>query len=216
MISWPSLRSSSIFGSGPFSRSRSPRAGPGGPEFDRSRRRRGSMGDLVAVRRRRRPRARRCRRCPSRRELLVLFGLEAVEFLEGGDDVGYVEEAVTFEPKIDEGRLHAGQHFRDPALVDVANHAARSLALDEDLGDLVVLEYRDPCFVGARGDDHLLAHARRSERVLDAAGSRQRTPAPQNAGASRARIWKQRRISWTMSGIVDPARATGCGSGLRS
>src|SRR4029453_7398875 len=55
------------------------------------------------------------------------------------------------------------EHFRDPAFVDVANHSARPFPLDENFGDLVVLEYRDPCFVGARGDDHLLAHARNSE-----------------------------------------------------
>ena len=83
-----------------------------------------------------------------------------------GDDVGDVEEAVAFETEVNEGRLHAGQHFRYPALVDVANHAARALALDEDLGNLIVLEDRDPCFVGARGDDHLLAHARNSERAV--------------------------------------------------
>src|SRR5262245_49391847 len=99
------------------------------------------------------------RQCCSR---IFLFGLEAVQFLDGRDDVSYVQEAVTFEPKIDEGRLHPRQHLRDPALVDVADNAARALALDEDLRDLVVLENCDPCFVGARGDDHLLAHARNS------------------------------------------------------
>src|SRR4029078_4114418 len=35
-------------------------------------------------------------------------------------------------------------------------------ALDEDFGNLIVLENRNPCFVGARGDDHLLGHARSS------------------------------------------------------
>ena len=113
---------------------------------------------------------------------IVLFGLEAIELLEGRDDVGYVEEAVTFEPKIDEGRLHARQHLRDPALVDVANNSTRAFALDEDLRDLVVLEYRDPCFVGARGDDHLLAHARSSKRAAATrAESDRRRCAPRQA-----------------------------------
>jgi hypothetical protein len=39
------------------------------------------------------------------------------------------------------------------------------LAFDEDFGNLIVLEDRDPRFVGARGDDHLLGHAPSSERV---------------------------------------------------
>ena len=55
---------------------------------------------------------------------LVLVRLEAVELLEGGDDVGDVEEAVALETEVNERRLHAGQHFRDPALVEVADDAA--------------------------------------------------------------------------------------------
>src|SRR5262245_14013810 len=92
----------------------------------------------------------------------ILVGLEAIELLERGDDVAHIEEAVALEPEINESRLHAGEDFRYPALVDVANHAARALAFDENLGDLIFLENRHPCFVGARGDDHLLGHARNS------------------------------------------------------
>ena len=93
---------------------------------------------------------------------IVLVGLEAVELLEGGDDVGDVEEAVALETEVNERRLHAGQHLRHPALVEIADDAALTLALDEHLGDQIVLEDRDPRFVGARGDDHLLGHARSS------------------------------------------------------
>ena len=60
-------------------------------------------------------------------------GLELLELLEGVDDVGDVEEPVALEADVDEGGLHAGQHLRDPALVDVADDAALPLALDEDL-----------------------------------------------------------------------------------
>ena len=144
MISWPSFRSSSIFGSGPLSRSRSRRR-PAAPAAGLSRRRR-AFADWR----------------PAGGAEVVLVGLEAVELLEGGDDVRDVEKAVALETEVNERRLHAGQDFRHPALVEIANDAARPLALDEDLGDLIVLEDRDPCFVGARGDDHLLGHARSS------------------------------------------------------
>ena len=61
------------------------------------------------------------------------------------EHVGDVEERVALEPEVDERRLHAGQHARDPALVDVADDAALRLALDEDLGRrTLVLEEGDP------------------------------------------------------------------------
>ena len=70
---------------------------------------------------------------PLRLAARVLVGFETVELLERGDDVRDVEEAVAFEAEVNERRLHAGEHFRHPALVEIADHAARSLALDEDL-----------------------------------------------------------------------------------
>jgi hypothetical protein len=115
---------------------------------------------------------------------VVLVGLEAVELLEGGDDVGNVEKAVAFETEVNERRLHAGQHFGYPALVKVAHHPTRPLALDEYFGNLVLLEDRDPCFVGARGDDHLLGHARCS-----VAG-----PAGANTGTDTASMSRPDRI----------------------
>src|SRR5262245_33585739 len=108
--------------------------------------------------------------------MLLIVGVETIELFEAGDDVADVEEAVALEAEVNERRLHAGQHFRYPALVDVADDATRSLAFDEYLGDLIVLEDRDPCFVGARGDDHLLAHARSSRRAARAGGFRPRVP----------------------------------------
>ena len=69
-----------------------------------------------------------------------------------------VEEAVALEADVDEGGLHAGQDLRHPSLVDVADDAALALALDEDLGDQVVLEDGHLRLVAVRGDDHLLGH----------------------------------------------------------
>jgi hypothetical protein len=90
--------------------------------------------------------------------LLLVARLEPVELLGGRDDLGDVEEGVALEADVNEGGLHAGQHLRHPALVDVANDAALAFPLDEDLDDLVVLEDGDPRVVGAGGDDHLLVH----------------------------------------------------------
>jgi len=113
---------------------------------------------------------------------IVFVRLEAVELLERRYDIGDVEETVALETEVNERRLHAGQHFRDPAFVEIASDTALMLAFDEDFGNLIVLEDRDPCFVGARGDDHLLGHARCSRRA------RPRTPdgspLPARAGAS--------------------------------
>ena len=90
--------------------------------------------------------------------LLVVVAGELVELVQRVDDVGDVEEAVALEAEIDEGGLHAGQDFRDPALVDVADDAAVAFALDEDFGDQVVLENGHHRLVAVRGDDHLLVH----------------------------------------------------------
>ena len=92
---------------------------------------------------------------------LVLFvrPLRAVRILDRVEDLRDVQERVALEADVDERRLHAGQHLRDPALVDVADDAALALPLDEDLGHQVVLENGHHGLVAARGDDHLLGHA---------------------------------------------------------
>jgi hypothetical protein len=128
MISWPSLRSSSIFGSGPFSRSRSRRPGP-------------PAGRALSRRSASVPRGRGGGR-------FVFVSFEAVELLECRYDVGNVEEAVALEAEVNKRRLHAGQHFRHPAFVQVADDTARPFPLDEDFGDLIFLENRRPAFRG--------------------------------------------------------------------
>ena len=166
-ISWPSLSRSSIFGSG-LSRSRSSRAGPrprrsartppfctAGADESAAGKASGSTTVDVAGDRERR---RRVGAALVVFVVLVLSGFEAVEFLDRVDDLRDVEEGVPFESDVNERGLHAGEDLRDPPLVDVADHAARALALDEDLDDLIVLEDGDPRVVVAGGDDHLLVH----------------------------------------------------------
>ena len=94
---------------------------------------------------------------------LVIVIVVLLVLVEVGDDVRHVEEAVALEADVDERRLHAGQDFRDPALVDVADDAAILLALDEQFSELVVLENGDAGFVAVRGDDHFLVHGGISE-----------------------------------------------------
>ena len=129
------------------------------------------------------------------RDLVLVAGLEPVELLDGVDDLGDVEERVALEADINEGGLHAGQHLRDPALVDIADHAALTLALDEDLDDLIVFEDRDTRVVVARGDDHLLVHwnsrqwwnpARARADACTVARARQQPGQPAHEDATRS------------------------------
>ncbi len=91
---------------------------------------------------------------------LVVARIELVELLHRVDDVGDVEESVALETEVDERALHAGKHFRDPALVDVADDAALALALDENFSGEIVFENGHHGFVAVGGDDHLLGHVR--------------------------------------------------------
>jgi hypothetical protein len=45
-------------------------------------------------------------------------------------DVGHVQEGRALQADVDEGRLHAGQHARDLAQVDVADQPALQRAFD--------------------------------------------------------------------------------------
>jgi hypothetical protein len=55
-----------------------------------------------------------------------------------------VEKARFLEPDIDKRRLHPGQHARDLALVDIAGETDLPIALQEELGELIVFEHRHP------------------------------------------------------------------------
>ena len=94
--------------------------------------------------------------------LVVVARVEAVELLDGIDDVRHVEEAVALETDVNERALHAGQHFRDPAFVDIPDDPAMPLPLDEDLGDEILLEDGDHRLVPVGRDDHFLLHSQSS------------------------------------------------------
>ena len=128
--------------------------------------------------------------------LVLVAGLEAVELLDRVDDLGDVQERVALEADVNEGGLHAGQHLRDPALVDVADHAALTLALDEDLDDLIVLEDGDTRVVVARGDDHLLVHwnSRKWWNPARAAQTRARWPGHPDTRPASTRRARRRTV----------------------
>ena len=72
----------------------------------------------------------------------------AVSVLAVLPDVGDVQERGALEADLDERGLHAGQHARDAAQVDVADQAARAGALDVQLLHDALLEHRDARFLG--------------------------------------------------------------------
>lgn len=65
-----------------------------------------------------------------------------------GDDVGGVQEGGLVHADVDEGRLHAGQHPADLALVDVADDAALGLTLHVHFLQQTVFDQGDPGFGG--------------------------------------------------------------------
>jgi hypothetical protein len=103
--------------------------------------------------------------------VVVFITGELLELLDGVDDFSDVEKRVALEADVDKRGLHAREDLGHASLVDVADDAARILAFDEDLDDLVVLEDRDARVVRPRSDDHLLVHCRNSCR----GGGRSRT-----------------------------------------
>ena len=94
--------------------------------------------------------------------LVFVARVEAVELLDRVDDIRDVEKPVALEADVNERALHAGQHFRDPALVDVPDDPSMPLPLDEDLGDEILLEDGDHRLVPVGRDDHFLLHSQSS------------------------------------------------------
>ena len=86
----------------------------------------------------------------------------AVAVLAMLPDVGDVQERRALEADVDEGRLHAGQHARDPAEVDVADQPARARALDVQLLHHALLEHRDARFLRRDVDQDFLRHRKAS------------------------------------------------------
>ena len=85
--------------------------------------------------------------------------LAVVAGLEGAlEVVADVEEGRFFEADVDEGGLHAGEDARDAPLHDVADDALVALAFDVELGELSVLEQRNPGLPELRIDDDFVLH----------------------------------------------------------
>ena len=78
----------------------------------------------------------------------------------GDDDLVHVEEAVLFEPDLDEGSLHTRQDVVDGAEVDIARDRAALGALEVHLGDLLVLEHGDALLAHVDRDDELAPGSR--------------------------------------------------------
>jgi hypothetical protein len=138
-----------------------------------------TLGRLgAALRDRSLGRTRQHRRFRTNHRLVLVAGFETVELFDRVDDFRYVEKRIALEAYVNERGLHAGQNFRDPPLVDVPDHTALPLALDENLDDLILLEDRDACVVIAGGDDHLLVHWNSRQSWNAARGARMRARRP--------------------------------------
>ncbi len=83
----------------------------------------------------------------------------AVAVLAVLPDVGDVQERCALEPDLDECALHAGQHARHAAEVDVADEPPRTGTLDVQLLHDALLEHRDAGFLRRYVDEDLMAHA---------------------------------------------------------
>ena len=86
-------------------------------------------------------------------------GVAAVgAFLAAFADVGDVQEGGAAQADVDEGALHARQHARDAAEVDVADVALLRGALDVEFLDGSLLDDGDPGFVGGYVDEDVFGH----------------------------------------------------------
>jgi hypothetical protein len=89
-----------------------------------------------------------------------LVDLQLVHRLHVGRHIAHIEEGVALQPHVHERGLHAGQHPRHPALVDVAYQTPVPVPLDEDLRQPVVFQHRDPRLVRIALDQHLAGQGR--------------------------------------------------------
>ena len=126
---------------------------PGGLDGDgRFRRLRCRIGDGRRLRRRDRPALGQARypRLRVGDDPVVLLGV----FVE----IGNVEEGVTIEADVHEGRLHAGQDPADPPFINPADQPRLRVALEVDFHQAVVFQHRDLRLMRRRGNEQLLLH----------------------------------------------------------
>ena len=127
---------------------------------------------------------------PSCRIFSIGRSLAAVAVLAVLPDVGDVQERRALEADLDERALHARQHARDAAEVDVADQAARARALDVQLLHDALLEHRDARFLRRYVDEDFMRH--RARRV--------------GAGGGRT-CRRRRRVSCASYSTGSPIRA---------
>ena len=95
---------------------------------------------------------------PSCRIFSIGRSVAAVAVLPMLPDVGDVQERRALEADLDERALHAGQHPRDAAQVDVADESARAGALDVQLLHHALLEHGDARFLRRDVDEDFMRH----------------------------------------------------------
>ena len=76
-----------------------------------------------------------------------------------GLDIGSMQKGCTFQPGIDEGRLHTRQHPADLAPVDLAYQATTLGTLNINFLQDAILDQRYPGFPGRDIYQYLFAHA---------------------------------------------------------
>ncbi len=87
-------------------------------------------------------------------QTLAVAGEEDVgEVVEDAAGLADVEEGVAIQPDVDEGRLHAGQHPRHTALVEVADHRRGPVALRLVGHEAGVLDQGDAGLEGVDGEE---------------------------------------------------------------
>ncbi len=108
----------------------------------------------------------------------------AVALAARAEQVGHVQEGRALETDVDERALHAGQHARDLAEVDVADQAALERALEVQLLQDAALDDRDPRLLRRPVDQDVLhaPHGSRAPLRLRA-GSRPRAGGRPRAAA---------------------------------
>jgi hypothetical protein len=99
------------------------------------------------------------------------------------NEILHVQERGALLPDVDEGRLHAGQHPTHDSEIEVAQRAARALALDVELGDDAVLHERNTGLTDVDVDNEKIPAHRAKEPG----------PSGQSRGAARVRVSRARR-----------------------
>ena len=119
-----------------------------------------------------------CRRLATRHQWRLVLARMA-----GGDvgqEIGHVQEGGPVQPHVDERRLHAGQHARDLAQVDVAHQPTLQGAFDVHFLHGALLHHRHTGFLRGPVDEDVLCHG----AITADADRRRAAPAPSRRRAA--------------------------------